>query len=525
MDATLLSIDCGTQSLRAMLFDASGHLLHKVKVEYEPYVSPRPGWAEQDANFWWKTLCSAVKELKNLAPGPFARIRGVGVATQRDTHILVDAEGNPVRPAILWLDTRKARTVYRPSLPKRVIFRAAGILEGVMKVQQDCRTNWVRQEQPDVWSRTHKALLLSGFINYSLTGVFRDTVAAQIGHVPFNYKAIRWAAPGELPALLVPIERERLPELVPAGSILGRVTAQASEATGIPEGLPVVACASDKGAETVGIGCVGEDRAAVSFGTTATVQTTSRRYFEPIAFMPPYPAALPGCYNPEMEIFRGYWMISWFKREFAAKEIQEAQAAGVAPEVILDRHLRAVPPGSMGLTTLPNWGPSLKAPGAKGAIIGFGDVHTRAHLYRSVIEGLAFALREGLERIERRGRLSIRNVGISGGATQSTEICQITADIFGRELFAGETYETAGLGTAVITAAGVGLYPSITEAVAGMVRAGRTYVPHPVNRALYEKIYRKVYGRMFGRLHPLHTDLRAIHNYPERAADEDPSLP
>jgi len=520
MDATLLTLDCGTQSFRALLFTREGRLLDKVKIEYEPYTSPHPGWAEQDADLYWRSLCEAVRALKERIPEAFARIAGVGLTTQRDTLVFVDGDGEPLRPAILWLDTRKARAVYRPAWPLRLIFGGVGMLEALLKTQKDGKATWVRQHQPDVWAKVAKVLQVSGHLNKRLTGQFKDSVASQIGHLPFNYKAMRWGRPGELTTKLFPIEPSKLPELVPAGKLLGRVTAESARATGLPEGLPVIACASDKGCETIGIGCVDEGMAAVSFGTTATVQTMSRRYFEPLAFMPPYPAPLEGHYNPEVEIFRGYWMISWFKREFAADEVREAEEKGMAPEAILDRHLKEVPPGSMGLVTLPHWSPNLKLPSAKGAVVGFGDVHTRGYLYRSVIEGLGYALREGLEKIEKAGRMKVSRIGISGGATQSEEICQITADIFGRELTAGETFETAGLGAAVITAVGSGLYPSIPEAVKGMVRYGRTFRPRPENVALYGQLYAKVFKRIQPRLQPLFEDIRSILNYPERADDE-----
>jgi sugar (pentulose or hexulose) kinase len=153
-------------------------------------------------------------------------------------------------------------------------------------------------------------------------------------------------------------------------------------------------------------------------------------------------------------------------------------------------------------------------------MIGFGDVHTRGYLYRSVIEGLGFGLREGLERIEQAGHTRITRIGISGGATQSREICQLTADIFGRELSAGETFETAGLGTAVITAVGVGRYRNIPEAAAAMVRVSQVYRPRPDQSALYDKLYRRVYKKLYDRLHPLYQEIRSIVNYPERATDE-----
>ncbi len=521
MEPTILALDCGTQSLRALLFAKDGKLLDKVKIEYEPYFSDHPGWAEQDAQLYWNTLCEATKTLKTRSAEAFSRIQGVGVTTQRGTLVFVDQAGKPTRPALVWLDTRKANTVYRPNFLMRLIYRGVGMLEAVRKIQKEGKANWVRQNQPEIWNGTAKVLQVSGYLNHCLTGKFKDSIASQIGHIPFNYKAMRWCRKGELSSLLFPIEASKLPELVPAGASIGRITRQACELTGIPEGLPVIACASDKGAETIGIGCVCESMGSISFGTTASVQTMSRRYFEPLTFMPPYPAAMPGHYNPEVEIFRGYWMISWFKREFAPLEVQEAMDKGIAPEVILDRYLKDVPVGSMGLMTLPHWGPNLKLPMAKGAVVGFGDVHTRGYLYRSVIEGLGFALREGLEKIEKAGKVKIGRIGISGGATQSDEICQITADIFGRELTAGETFETAGLGAAIITATGVGLYGSIPEAVQGMIRYGKTYTPNPEHVELYQKLYERVYLQLFNRLQPLYDEIRSILNYPERARDEN----
>jgi sugar (pentulose or hexulose) kinase len=521
MEPSLLALDCGTQSFRAILFSRSGEVLAKARREYEPpYVSASPGWAEQDAELYWRCLCETTKELEARAPEAFARICGVGVTTQRDTLVLVDEAGSPLRPAILWLDTRQAKAVYRPPVPMRWAYRAVGMLEAVLKTQKAGKLAWVQQEEPEVWARTARALQVSGFLNHRLTGVFKDSVASQIGHLPFDYKRHRWAASGHLNAKLFPVSLDRLPDLEPAGATLGHVTASAAAATGLAAGLPVVACASDKGCESLGIGCVNEGMAAVSFGTTATVQTATRRYYEPLTFMPPYPAAIAGHYNPEVEIFRGYWMISWFKREFAPLEAQEALEKGVPPEVILDRYLREVPAGCLGLVTLPHWSPSLKLPAAKGAMVGFGDVHTRGHVYRSVLEGLGFALREGLERIEKAGKKKIDWIGISGGATQSEEICQLTADVFGRTLFSGETFETASLGAAILVAVGTGLYPTTAAAVAGMVRHGRSFTPRPEPAALYERLYQRVFKHIFPRLHPLFAELRELTNYPERIEDE-----
>ena len=517
METTLLSVDCGTQSLRAMLFSRTGQLLAKAQVAYEPYLSPRPGWAEQDPRIYWAALCAAARELKARTGPAFARIQGVGVATLRNTAVLTDEAGEPVRPAILWLDTRKAGRVYRPGWILGSAYAAIGILPAILQAQEDCKNNWVRQHQPDHWERAARALLVSGYLNHQLTGEFRDSVASQIGHIPFDYRRQRWCGQGELNARIFPVEPRKLPELVAPGGLIGHLSRAACAATGIPAGVPVIACGSDKGAESIGTGCLGPDQASLSLGTAASVQTTSPRYFEPLPYMPAYPAALAGHFSPEVQVFRGYWMIHWFLREFAADTREEARLQGVPPERLLDRFLRDIPAGSLGLMTLPHWGAGLAAPSAKGSLIGLGEVHTRGYFYRSLIEGLAFALLEGLERIERAGKARIERIGIAGGASQSEEICQITADVFGRELAAGETFEAAGLGTAVLTAAGVGLHAGAAEAVRAMVRPGRIYTPRARDAALYRELYQKVHRRIQRRVEPLHRQIRQILNYPERA--------
>ncbi|MDQ7782907.1 MAG: FGGY-family carbohydrate kinase [Desulfomonilaceae bacterium] len=515
MERTILSIDCGTQSLRALLFTLDGELLDKKRVEYEPYFSPRPGWAEQDPELFWKSLCSACRALSEKRPDLFKTILGVGVTSQRDSMVNVDENGNPLRPVITWLDQRKAKQVYTPPGILRLMYRAVGMEEAIVKAQTDGKCNWIMQYQPEVWERTYKYLQVSGFLNFRLTGQFRDSVASQIGHIPFNYKKMRWATRRELSAKLFPIDAGKLPEVVSPGELIGTVTRAASEKTGIPQGVPVVACGSDKGCETIGMGVVDETSASLSFGTTATVQTTSKRYFEPLRFMPPYPAPIPGRYNPEVEIFRGYWMITWFKNEFGYREVLEARDKGVEPEELLNDVLTEVPAGSMGLLVQPYWGPGLKQPAAKGAMIGFGDVHRKAHVYRAVIEGLSYALLDGLEKIRKAGKCRMERVAVSGGASQSDEICRISADIFDLPLARGKTYETSGLGAAIVTAVGLGKYSSFGSAIERMVRYDVFFEPDPRNAAMYRQIYERVYKKMYRALSPLYREIRAITGYPE----------
>ncbi|MBW1897555.1 MAG: carbohydrate kinase, partial [Deltaproteobacteria bacterium] len=307
-----------------------------------------------------------------------------------------------------------------------------------------------------------------------------------------------------------------LPELVDPGKKIGSITKDVALQTGISEGTPVIACGFDKGCETIGMGVVDQKMASLSFGTTATVQTTTKKYVEPLSFLPPYPAAIPGHYNPEIEILRGYWMITWFKNEFAHKEVAQAKEKGVSPEEMLNRLLEEAPAGSMGLMVQPYWGPGHKEPVAKGAMIGFGDVHTKAHVYRAVIEGLAFGLREGLENMEKACKTKIGRLTVSGGASQSDAICQISADIFNLPLVRGKTFETSGLGAAIVTAVGTGIHSSFDAAIKEMVTYTKVFEPDQRNVGIYNKLYERVYKKIYHSLEPIYREIRDITVYPEK---------
>lgn len=518
MDKTILSIDCGTQSLRAILFSLKGDVLGMQKIPFEPYKSPKPGWAEQDPEIYWETLKTACQNLKKEYPEEFSRMAGVGVTALRDSMVNLNKEGKPLRPLMVWLDQRKAEPIYQPGIGMKLLIKSIGLTDVLTKAQRDGKCNWIRQNQPEIWEKTHKYVQVSGFLNFRLTGEFKDSVASQIGHIPFDYKKQQWANPNNLMAFgakLYPVEKKKLSELVKPGEIIGNISKHASEEMGLPENLPVVACGSDKGCETLGMGVLSSEMASLSFGTTATIQTTSKKYIEPIKFMPAYPAVVPGLFNPEVEIFRGFWMITWFKNEFAQKEVELAKARGVSAEEVLNELLEQSPPGAMGLLAQPYWSPGLSEPVAKGAMIGFGDVHKKPHVYRAVIEGLAYALRDGRDKIEKVSKQKIQQLAVSGGASQSDEICKIAADVFNLPIVRGRTTETSGLGAAMITAYGTGNFASLDEAVKEMVHYEKKFTPDKNNVEIYDQLYNNVYRKMYKTLEPLYHDIREITGYPE----------
>lgn len=512
----LLAIDQGTQSVRAMLFDTRGEMMAREQVHIEPYHARRPGQAEQDCDYFWDNLCRACRALAQGHPELMERVAAAALTTQRASVVCLDAQRRPLRPVVIWLDQRRTRSY--PTLPFWLDWpiRLLGQGETMRQFQSGAECNWIAATEPEVWSRTRHFLLLSGWLTFKLTGEMRDAVPSQVGYLPFDFKRQQWAGRHDLKWKALRVRREQLCELVPAGRALGRISGEAAAQTGLPEGLTLYAAGADKACEVLGAGAMTPEIGHLSYGTTATFNTCNRRYVEPISFVPPYPAAVPDYYNSEIIVQRGYWMVNWFKREFARQEVLEAEKQGVAPEALFDDLLRQSPAGAMGLTLQPFWNPGVRIPGpeAKGAIIGFGDVHTRAHLYRAIIEGIAYALREGKERLEKRNSLGVESLRVSGGGSRSDEVMQITADIFGLPAERPHTFEASGLGAAINAAVGAGLHPDYATALAAMTRPGRRFQPDPARARLYDQLYRRVYSRLYGRLAPLYQSIRHITGYP-----------
>ncbi len=509
---TILAIDNGTQSIRALIFDLQGNLIAKKRIPIQPYFSKKPGWAEQNPKIFWDGVCMACKGLWTMEGVDKSTIVGVGLTTQRSTVINLDKEHKPLRPAFVWLDQRRTENLVQVGGLWGLLFKIAGMKETVRYLQAEAEINWIKTYQPEIWEDTDKFVYLSGYLTYKLVGKVVDSTGCQVGYMPFDYKKQKWAKSSDWKWDALEIERQMLPDLVEPTALLGHISPEASLATGIPEGLPLVATAADKATEVIGAGCLEPHIGCLSYGTTATINTTHKKYVEVIPLIPPYPSAVPGAYSLEVQIYRGFWMVSWFKDEFGQVEKRKAEQLGIEAEVLFDQLLETVPPGAEGLILQPYWSPGLKIPGpeAKGAVIGFGDVHSRAHLYRAIIEGLAFALKEGAGRTEKRSHIPITALRVAGGGSQSPGVMQITANVFGLPVSKPHIYEASGLGAAIDVAIGLNLYPDFKTAIKEMTHLGETFEPDLHLHEMYNNLFERVYKRMYKRLRPLYNEIREI---------------
>ena len=508
----VLTFDIGTQSTRALLVDRHGAIADVCQEKYEePYFSKNPGWAEQKPDFYYDCLCRTGRELCARNREALERVIAVTVTTIRDTALCLDENNVPLRDVILWLDKRQAD--FNDPYPrwKRALFGLIGMGDATRILFEASPGNWIMQHEPDIWARTAKFVMLPTYINYKLTGVLADTPANMIGHIPFDYKNRRWMGDRDLTRCFCDIPREKLCELIPSGSTVGRITREFSELTGVPEGLPLVSTGSDKGCETLGLSVMTPDKASISFGTTATIQLAVKDYFEPQKFLPAYPAVINGMYNPEIEIYRGFWLLSWFVKEFGAAEAMEAEKLGCAPEKILDERIKDIPAGSDGLLLQPYWTSGILKPNSMGAVVGFSDFHTRYHLYRAIIEGIDLELFMALDIMERRSGLKIKELYVSGGGARSDVVCGITADVFGLPVKRIQTHEACSIGSSMAAFVSMGVFGDYGEAAESMVHVKDTFTPDGENHRVYMEIYRKAYSKIYGRLEPIYKRLIEIY--------------
>jgi len=513
----VLAVDVGTQSVRAIAFDRHGAVVGRAQVPMEPpFEAPQPGWAEKDPASYWNALVGSVRALWTAGGVRPERIAALALTTQRGTVVCAVEDGTPLRAAIVWPDQRLCSEPPPMGAYWRTLFGIAHAGALLRALQRQAEANWLAQHEPAMWQRCERFTLLSGWLTHALVGDWVDSAACQVGYLPFDYKRHQWAEAREWQWKALAIRESQLPRLVAPASSLGTLTAAAAETLGLPRGLSVIAAAADKACEVLGCGALEPDTAHLSFGTAATINTTQPSYLEVQRLLPAYPGAVPGTFNTEIQIERGFWLVSWFKNEFAHGERALAAERGVSAESLFDALIASVPPGSMGLTLQPYWSPGLREPGpeAKGAIIGFGGVHTRAHLYRAMIEGLAYGLRAGRELIEKRTKRPITRLVISGGGAQSDGAMQIAADVFGLAAERPRVAEASSLGAAMLAATGLGWYPDATSAARAMSRSESRFEPDPAAVRTYDALYREVYRPMYARLAPLYRRIRAITGYP-----------
>ncbi len=468
----LLGIDVGTGGSRALLIDEGGRVVASATIEHAPFASPRTGWAEQDARDWWRASREAVRAVLSAEGVRADEIACVGLTGQMHGAVLLDKTDEPLRPSIIWCDVRthkQCRALTEQIGAEHLIQLVSNpALEGFTLP----KLLWVREREPEIWARVRSVLLPKDYVRLCLTGDKATDVADASGTLLFDVVGRKWS--DEMLGL-VGLDRGLLPRAFESAEVTGRVSAAGAEATGLREGTPVVAGAGDQAAGAVGMGIVRPGAVSATIGTSGVVfAATDRPALDPKGRVHTFCHAVPEGWHV-MGVTQGAGLsLRWFRDQFGAGDDD-----GRDSYERLAEEAASVPPGSDGLL----WAPYLMGertphldPHARAALVGLTASHTRAHVVRAIMEGVAFSLRDTLT-IFAEMNVPVETIRLGGGGARSAVWRQIQADAYGREVELVEADEGAAYGAALLAGVGGGAWRSIEEACAASVRVRERVAP------------------------------------------------
>lgn len=496
----LIGIDIGTTGAKTLLIDAEGHLVESATVEY-PMSTPRPQWAEQDPEDWWRATVESIQQVLTRSGIEAAAVAGLGLTGQMHGMVLLDAAGRVLRPCIMWNDQRTGAqcawimdTVGRerfldltlnPALPG---FTAPKII-------------WTRDNEPEVYARAAKVLLPKDYIRYRLTGVYATEVSDASGTVLLDVTRRSWSHE-VLDALGIPAEW--MPECLESPVVSGRVTAEVADLTGLPVGLPVVGGGGDQAAGGVGNGIVEPGLVSVTLGTSGVLFAyTAEPRRDAKGRLHTFCHAVPDKWHVMGVTLAAGGSFRWFRDTLGQMESHVGNLSNVDPYQILTAEAAEAPVGCEGLLYLPYLSGERTPypdPNARGVFFGLTLRHDKRHLIRAVLEGVSYSLRDSLELFREMG-VPIEQVRASGGGARSPMWRQILADVFGTELVTINITEGAPYGAALLAGVGTGVYGSVPEACAATIRIDSRIEPIPANQVRYDEYY-AVYRSLYPALKP-----------------------
>ena len=499
MDEILLGIDIGTSACKAAAFDPAGRVLAQTAESY-PVSYPRPGWAEQDPEDWWKAVCSALRRLTR--EGGFApeRIAGIGVDGQSWSAIAVGGDGSVLCPTPIWMDTRAASICeeLRRTVGEERLFSVGG--NPLSPSYTLPKVLWYREQLPEVYATTDKILQSNSFIAFRLTGEMTQDPSQGYGWACWNMARGGW---DESLCRDLGLRPSLLPAVAPCSAVIGKVTAEAAAQTGLPEGTPVVAGGLDAACGTLGAGVVypGEtqEQGGQAGGMSICMDTCRA---DPRLILSAH--VVPDRWLLQGGTVGGGGALNWFEREFAEAERRTAAETGSSSFAEIDREAAEIPAGSEGLVFLPYLAGE-RSPiwdvNAKGVYYGVTFSKTRAHFARACMEGVAYSLRHNLETAQEAG-VSAGVLRAMGGAANSRFWTQLKADVTGRRIEVPGSDTATSLGAAMLAGVGAGIYRDCEDAAAQTVRIRRVHEPDPARREAYEAGYR-TYRRLYENLKDL----------------------
>lgn len=494
----VVSVDCSTTGVKSVVWDSQGRLVGEGRSSLDLSI-PSIGYGEQDPRQWWSAMCIAVTEaVRNVDAH---RIASICVTHQRETFVCLDGFGEPIRPAMLWLDARATYEVETAGTKRvhDITGKPPNTTPAFYKLL------WLQSHEPETLRQTKHVVDVHGYLVHKMTDQWLTSVASadplglvNLNTADYDDELVREAG----------LHRDQLSTLVPPGMVLGELSAAAGSALGLPEGLRVISGAGDGQAAGLGAGITEPGRAYLNLGTGLVAGTYSDTYSPNSAYRA-LTGSIPDTFTFESFIGAGTYMINWFIDTFVEKSPDVQEPAGTI-EKRLELEAAHIAPGCNGLLVVPYWNGALTPywdHNARGIILGLTGIHSRVHIYRAVLEGLAYELRLCFDRVELGLSEPISLVVAMGGGTQSALWCQILADVLRRPILISGQQESTCLGAGMLAAAGAGIYPTVREASSAMTSFGKRFDPNEDLAETYDRFF-AVYQEIYPAVRPVFSALK-----------------
>jgi xylulokinase len=480
----LLGIDVGTGGTRAVVIDESGQVLASSSADHEPFAIPQPGWAEQSPQDWWRACGIAVRKVLSDSGLNKNAISCVGFSGQMHGAVLLDANDEVIRPAIIWCDQRTEeqshelsdlfgtdQLIHLTCNPPLTNFTLTKLL-------------WVRERESGNWRRFRHLLLPKDYVRFRLTGERAIDVADASGTLLLDVAGRKWSVDV---MCRTGIKDDVLPSLHESVGICGQVSAAGAEATGLKIGTLVVAGAGDQAAGAVGMGIVQPGSVSATIGTSGVVfAATDRPALDPKGRVHTFCHAVPGRWHVMGVTQAAGLSLRWFADQMTECRDEDRYEK-------LTRQASSAPAGAGGVIWLPylmgERTPHLD-PDARGALLGLSAGHTRAHVVRAILEGVAFSLKDSFTIFEEM-RVPVEKVRLGGGGARSTLWRQIQADVYEREVEVLTAEEGAAYGAAILAGVGGRMWSSVDEACSTVVRVAQKIAPNPGSTPVMRESYQR----------------------------------